>query len=140
MNYFELFYSLFPALELQPNTQTLAASVTMWNVESTNVWEFICAWFFLKSYLGITWIWSAQKCSTVCWFSSEEAACQESGNTLKDCECSLIICIVGKDTHLYYYAYEYLIKRFFCVLPCKQLEMMKCLLPLGPCKHDIEYL
>lgn len=122
------------------STKYLNLSCKCHNMEPTNVWEFICAWFKKKkSYLGISWIWSAQKCFTVvCWFSYEEAACQGSDNTLPDCECnylhsgqryvsSILLCL-------------WIPKRFFCVLPCKKLEMIKCLLPLGPCKHDIEYL
>lgn len=42
----------------------------------------------------------------VCWFSSEAATCQGSGDTLPK-TLNVIICILGKDMYyLYNYAYE----------------------------------
>lgn len=68
-------------------------------------WVCLCAWYFIIFRYNLNM--NCTKCSSVvCWFSSEVAACQGSGDTLPK-TLNVIICILGK--HMYYlynYAYE----------------------------------
>lgn len=71
----------------------------------TNNWVCMCARYFIIFRYNLNM--NCTKCSyVVCWFTSEAAACQGSGDTLPK-TLNVIICILGKDMYyLYNYAYE----------------------------------